>query len=102
MQTQAMRVYQITFTGRDAKGVIPMFTRVKAMTGRARLRRLLSVTNLFRAGFWAIPKTLPTTCKRRQKKQRAKRRDESRVNPACSTPQKSQQRFCGQLTTKGS
>ena len=38
MQTQAMRVYQITFTGRDAKGVIPMFTRVKAMTGKGAIK----------------------------------------------------------------
>lgn len=34
MQAQAMRVYQIAFSGRDAKGVLPMFTRVKAMTGK--------------------------------------------------------------------
>ncbi len=29
MQAQAMRVYQITFTGRDANGVLPMFTRYR-------------------------------------------------------------------------
>nr|VUD29952.1 Uncharacterised protein [Raoultella sp. NCTC 9187] len=41
MQTQAMRVYQITFTGRDAKGVIPMFTRVKAMTGKGAIKAFI-------------------------------------------------------------
>ncbi|MCM6077387.1 MULTISPECIES: hypothetical protein [Klebsiella] len=41
MQTQAMRVYQITFTGRDAKGVLPMFTRVKAMTGKGAVRAFI-------------------------------------------------------------
>ncbi|EAA7987365.1 hypothetical protein ACEWQ7_003865 [Salmonella enterica] len=38
MQAQAMRVYQIAFSGRDAQGVIPMFTRVKAMTGKKAVR----------------------------------------------------------------
>lgn len=38
MQTQAMRTYQITFSGRDAKGVLPMFTRVQATTGKAAVR----------------------------------------------------------------
>lgn len=38
MQAQAMRVYQIAFSGRDAKGVLPMFTRVKAMTGKKAVR----------------------------------------------------------------
>lgn len=38
MQSQAMRVYQIAFSGRDAKGVLPMFTRVQAMTGKAAVR----------------------------------------------------------------
>ncbi|MFB8746647.1 hypothetical protein NMD07_25560 (plasmid) [Citrobacter cronae] len=41
MQAQAMRVYQITFTGRDAKGVLPMFTRVKAMTGKGAVRAFI-------------------------------------------------------------
>lgn len=41
MQTQAMRVYQITFTGRDAKGVIPMFTRVNAMTGKGAIKAFI-------------------------------------------------------------
>ena len=38
MQAQAMRVYQIAFSGRDAKGVLPMFTSVKAMTGKKAVR----------------------------------------------------------------
>ncbi|EAO6613115.1 hypothetical protein C2O24_20205 [Salmonella enterica] len=38
MQAQAMRVYQIAFSGRDANGVLPMFTRVQAMTGKAAVR----------------------------------------------------------------
>ncbi|BCH47561.1 TPA: hypothetical protein ACHV3B_005304 [Klebsiella pneumoniae] len=41
MQTQAMRTYQITFTGRDAKGVIPMFTRVQAMTGKGAIKAFI-------------------------------------------------------------
>ncbi len=104
MQTQAMRVYQITFTGRDAKGVIPMFTRVKAMTGKGAIKAFIERYKPVQGWFLGDPKTLPTTCKRRQKKQRAKRRDEkNRVNPACSTPHKSQQRFfAASLTTKGS
>ncbi|OPW90895.1 hypothetical protein [Citrobacter sp. A316] len=38
MQAQAMRVYQIAFSGRDAQGVLPMFTRVKAMTSKKAVR----------------------------------------------------------------
>jgi hypothetical protein len=38
MQTQAMRTYQIAFTGRDEKGVLPMFTRVQAATGKGAVR----------------------------------------------------------------
>ncbi|EBV4595302.1 hypothetical protein ACFJ4X_004453 [Salmonella enterica] len=38
MQAQAMRVYQIAFSGRDTQGVLPMFTRVKAMTGKKAVR----------------------------------------------------------------
>lgn len=38
MQTYAMRTYQITFTGRDSKGVLPMFTHIQAVTGRAAKR----------------------------------------------------------------
>jgi hypothetical protein len=41
MQTQAMRTYQITFSGRDAKGVLPMFTRVQATTGKAAVRAFI-------------------------------------------------------------
>ncbi|EBG1930424.1 hypothetical protein FH551_23060 [Salmonella enterica] len=41
MQAQAMRVYQITFTGRDANGVLPMFTRVQAMTGKGAVRAFI-------------------------------------------------------------
>ncbi|MCK8148064.1 hypothetical protein [Citrobacter sedlakii] len=41
MQTQAMRTYQIAFTGRDAKGVLPMFTRVQAMTGKGAVRAFI-------------------------------------------------------------
>lgn len=60
MQTQAMRTYQITFIGRDANGVLPMFTRVQAMTGKGAKRRLLNAINPSEAGFQATPKTLPT------------------------------------------
>ncbi|HDX8940706.1 TPA: hypothetical protein RQN91_005677 [Klebsiella michiganensis] len=41
MQTLAMRIYQIAFTGRDAKGVLPMFTRVKAMTGKGAIKAFI-------------------------------------------------------------
>ncbi|QXD01152.1 hypothetical protein [Klebsiella sp. PL-2018] len=41
MQTQAMRVYQIAFTGCDEKGVLPMFTRVKAMTGKGAIKAFI-------------------------------------------------------------
>lgn len=41
MQAQAMRVYQITFTGRDAKGVLPMFTRVQAITEKGAIRAFI-------------------------------------------------------------
>ncbi|ECC9721699.1 hypothetical protein CE665_25775 [Salmonella enterica subsp. enterica serovar Poona] len=38
MQAQAMRVYQITFLGRNAEGKLPMFTRICAMTGKGAVR----------------------------------------------------------------
>ncbi|EAP2381077.1 hypothetical protein D7U25_21145 [Salmonella enterica] len=41
MQAQAMRVCQITFTGRDANGVLPMFTRVQTMTGKGAVRAFI-------------------------------------------------------------
>ncbi|HIB1631320.1 TPA: hypothetical protein ACWV6Y_005280 [Salmonella enterica subsp. enterica serovar Muenchen] len=41
MQAQTMRTYQITFTGRDANGVLPMFTRVQAMTGKGAVRAFI-------------------------------------------------------------
>ncbi|EAQ9807348.1 hypothetical protein CTQ59_001692 [Salmonella enterica subsp. arizonae] len=41
MQIQAMRVYQIAFTGRDVNGVLPMFTRVQAMTGKGAVRAFI-------------------------------------------------------------
>ncbi|HDS6520122.1 TPA: hypothetical protein QHW61_005190 [Klebsiella oxytoca] len=41
MQTRAMRVYQITFSGLDVKGVIPMFTRVNAMTGKGAIKAFI-------------------------------------------------------------
>ena len=41
MQAQAMRTYQITFTGRDEKGVLPMFTRVRATTGKGAVRAFI-------------------------------------------------------------
>ncbi|AZT39618.1 hypothetical protein ELZ88_24005 (plasmid) [Salmonella enterica subsp. enterica serovar Karamoja] len=41
MQAQAMRVYQIAFTGRDAHGVLPMFSRVQAMTGKGAIRAFI-------------------------------------------------------------
>ena len=41
MQTQAMRTYQIAFTGRDEKGVLPMFTRVQAATGKGAVRAFI-------------------------------------------------------------
>lgn len=41
MQIQAMRVYQIAFTGRDAQGVLPMFTRVQAMTGKGAVKAFI-------------------------------------------------------------
>ena len=42
MQTQAMRTYQIAFTGRDEKGVLPMFTRVRATTGKGAVRAFIA------------------------------------------------------------
>lgn len=41
MQTQAMRVYQITFLGRDAEGKLPMFTREQAMTAKGAVRAFI-------------------------------------------------------------
>ena len=41
MQAQAMRVYQIAFSGRDAQGVIPMFTRIRAVTGKRAVRAFI-------------------------------------------------------------
>lgn len=38
MPAQEMRTYQIVFSGRDAKGVLPMYTRVKAMTGKGAIK----------------------------------------------------------------
>ncbi|EES3619341.1 hypothetical protein [Serratia marcescens] len=43
MQAQAMRTYQITFTGRDEKGVLPMFTRVRATTGKGAVREFIEL-----------------------------------------------------------
>ncbi|EHZ2638669.1 hypothetical protein K6R70_004696 [Salmonella enterica] len=45
MQAQAMRVYQIAFSGRDAQGVLPMFTRVQAMTGKGAVRAFIERYN---------------------------------------------------------
>lgn len=42
MQAQAMRKYQITFSGRDTKGVLPMFTCVQAMTGKGAGRAFIA------------------------------------------------------------
>lgn len=41
MQAQAMRVYQIVFSGRDAQGVLPMFTRIRAVTGKRAVRAFI-------------------------------------------------------------
>ncbi|EHU5657721.1 hypothetical protein ABNG71_004327 [Salmonella enterica] len=41
MQAQAMRTYQITFIGRDAQGVLPMFTRIRATTGKRAVRAFI-------------------------------------------------------------
>ncbi len=41
MQAQAMRVYQIAFSGRDAQGVIPMFTRIRAVTRKRAARAFI-------------------------------------------------------------
>ncbi|HAV8297002.1 TPA: hypothetical protein JLC23_004099 [Escherichia coli] len=41
MQAQTMRVYQIAFSGRDAQGVLPMYTRVQAVTGKAAVRAFI-------------------------------------------------------------
>lgn len=41
MQAQAMRVYQIAFSGRDAQGVLPMFTRIRTMTGKRAVRAFI-------------------------------------------------------------
>ncbi|MGL4278557.1 MAG: hypothetical protein ACRCS2_15150 [Morganella morganii] len=34
MHEIAMRTYQVTFSGRDASGVLPMFIRVQAVTAK--------------------------------------------------------------------
>lgn len=87
MQAQAMRVYQIAFSGRDAQGVLPMFTRVQAMTGKGAVRAFIERYNPVSGWLLGDPKTLPTKCRRRQKGRAATRRHEkSRVNPAFSTP----------------
>lgn len=36
-----MCVYQIAFSGRDAQGVLPMFTREQAMTGKRAVRAFI-------------------------------------------------------------
>lgn len=58
MQTQAMRVYQITFTGRDAKGVLPMFTRVQAMTGKGAIRAFIERYKPVRGWFLGDPEDI--------------------------------------------
>ncbi|ELI8702649.1 hypothetical protein RSL75_004274 [Salmonella enterica] len=83
MQAQAMRVYQIAFSGRDAQGVLPMFTRVKAMTGKKAVRAFVERYKPVSGWFLGI---LRTNYRRRQKERAATRRHEkSRVNPALST-----------------
>ncbi|MGJ3289453.1 hypothetical protein [Klebsiella sp. PL-2018] len=58
MQTQAMRVYQIAFTGCDAKGVLPMFTRVKAMTGKGAIKAFTERYNPVRGWFLGDPEDI--------------------------------------------
>ena len=41
MQAQAMRVYQIAFSGRDAQGVVPMVPRLRALTGKRAVRAFI-------------------------------------------------------------
>ena len=41
MQTQAMRVYRSHLPDAMQKGVIPMFTRVKAMTGKGAIKAFI-------------------------------------------------------------
>ncbi|HAV8936353.1 TPA: hypothetical protein NNA44_004371 [Escherichia coli] len=58
MQSQAMRVYQITFTGCDAKGVLPMFTRVKAMTGKGAIKAFIERYRPVRGWFLGDPEDI--------------------------------------------
>lgn len=64
MQTQAMRVYQITFTGRDAKGVIPMFTRVKAMTGKGAIKAFIERYKPVQGWFLGDPEDITDNVKK--------------------------------------
>lgn len=64
MQTQAMRVYQITFTGRDAKGVIPMFTRVNAMTGKGAIKAFIARYKPVRGWFLGDPEDITDKVKK--------------------------------------
>ncbi|MDN0154492.1 hypothetical protein QVO31_22615 [Klebsiella pneumoniae] len=64
MQTQAMRVYQITFTGRDAKGVIPMFTRVNAMTGKGAIKAFIERYKPVRGWFLGDPEDITDKVKK--------------------------------------
>lgn len=51
MQAQAMRVYQIAFSGRDAQGVLPMFTRITPLQESGLSGHLSNVINPSAAGF---------------------------------------------------
>ena len=64
MQTQAMRVYQISFTGRDAKGVIPMFTRVKAMTGKGAIKAFIERYKPVQGWFLGDPEDITDNVKK--------------------------------------
>ncbi len=58
MQAQTMRVYQIIFTGRDANGVLPMFTRVQATTGKGAIRVFIERYKPVRGWFLGDPEDI--------------------------------------------
>lgn len=58
MQAQAMRVYQIAFSGRDAQGVLPMFTRISAITGKQAVRAFIERYKPVSGWFLGDPKDI--------------------------------------------
>lgn len=83
MQAQAMRVYQIAFSGRDAQGVLPMFTRISATTGKRAVRAFIE--RYKPVSGWLLGDPEDITDKVQKERAATRRHEKSRVNPALST-----------------